>query len=187
MSQREGATLLEHALLGLMYEKPSSGYDLRKIFATTSMGSFSDSPGAIYPALRRLERKGLVTSKPQANSGRRRQVVSLTAEGKAELKQWISLPITRRDVINGLQEFMLRFAFAESVMGASCSTQLLEQLRAELRAHISELKQQFETLGPQMPRAGRLALESGIMGYDALLQWCKRALTAYRTVSSASQ
>ena len=37
-----------------------SGYDLRKIFTTTAMGSFSDSPGAIYPALARLEANGLV-------------------------------------------------------------------------------------------------------------------------------
>ncbi|HJU11251.1 MAG TPA: hypothetical protein VJ728_10260, partial [Candidatus Binataceae bacterium] len=114
-------------------------------------------------------------------------VVGLTGEGKAELKRWISLSITRRDVINGLHEFMLRFAFAESVVGVAASTQLLEQLRTELQAHIPALKQQIETLGPQMPRAGRLALESGIMGYEAMLQWCKQALTAYRTVNSASQ
>jgi DNA-binding PadR family transcriptional regulator len=30
--------------------KPSSGYDLRKIFSSTSMKTYSGSPGAIYPA-----------------------------------------------------------------------------------------------------------------------------------------
>jgi hypothetical protein len=43
---------LGYALLGLLM-KPSSGYDLRKIFSSTSMKTYSGSPGAIYPALRR--------------------------------------------------------------------------------------------------------------------------------------
>ena len=50
---------LGYALLGLL-QKPSSGYDLRKVFSSTSMKTYSDSPGAIYPALRRLEHRGLV-------------------------------------------------------------------------------------------------------------------------------
>lgn len=37
-----------------------SGYDLRKVFAETALGSYSSSPGAICPALARLEKQGLV-------------------------------------------------------------------------------------------------------------------------------
>ena len=48
---------LGYALLGLLM-KPSSGYDLRKIFSSTSMKTYSGSPGAIYPALRRLQEQG---------------------------------------------------------------------------------------------------------------------------------
>ena len=39
-------SLLEFALLGLVHDhQPCCGYDLRKVFAETPMGSFSDSPG----------------------------------------------------------------------------------------------------------------------------------------------
>ena len=55
-------TTLEYALLGLLHQGAMSGYDLRKIFESTAMGSYSGSPGAIYPALRRLEKQGLVAS-----------------------------------------------------------------------------------------------------------------------------
>ena len=48
-------TALEYALLGLLHQQPQSGYDLRKVFETTALGNYSGSPGAIYPALRRLE------------------------------------------------------------------------------------------------------------------------------------
>ena len=36
-----------------------SGYDLRKVFEETALGNYSSSPGAIYPALSRLEQQGI--------------------------------------------------------------------------------------------------------------------------------
>ena len=36
-------TNLEYALLGLLHQMPQSGYDLRKIFATTAMGKIITS------------------------------------------------------------------------------------------------------------------------------------------------
>src|SRR5260370_3518580 len=64
-------SLLAYALLGLLRQQPRSGYDLRKIFANTPMGTFSDSPGAIYPALQRLEKHGLVSSRVHASSAQK--------------------------------------------------------------------------------------------------------------------
>ena len=58
---------LGYALLGLLQGKPSSGYDLRKIFSSTSMRTYSDSPGSIYPALLRLEKQGLMKDIPQSD------------------------------------------------------------------------------------------------------------------------
>lgn len=185
MSQRRGTTLLEHALLGLLYEKPSSGYGLRKIFATTSMGSFSDSPGAIYPALRRLQKKGLVKSRQQAGSGRRRQIVSLAPKGTAELKHWITLPVMQQEIVSGLREFMLRFAFSETVLGAAASVELLRGLERELKVVLPSLREQQTTLKPQMPLSGMLALDSGVRGHEALLEWCEHGLRAYANRQSS--
>ena len=38
--------LLGRALLGLLQQGQSSGYDIRRLFTQTPMGTFSDSPGA---------------------------------------------------------------------------------------------------------------------------------------------
>lgn len=46
---------LECALLGLLHQMPRSGYNLRKTFSSSPLAAFSDSPGAVYPALRQLE------------------------------------------------------------------------------------------------------------------------------------
>ena len=80
---------LAFALLGLIWQEPRSGYDLRKFFSSTPMISFSDSPGAIYPALHRLELRGLVRGHVEERSGlRRRRIFQLTARGRAEFKRW---------------------------------------------------------------------------------------------------
>ncbi len=108
---------LGYALLGLL-QKPSSGYDLRKVFSSTSMKTYSDSPGAIYPALGRLEKAGLIQGTIEEGAGmRRRQIFRLTPQGLSELKQWITRPVTREDLVRGSQEIILRFAFCETVSG----------------------------------------------------------------------
>jgi DNA-binding PadR family transcriptional regulator len=56
---RENKT--KFAVLGLLAYAPLSGYDIRRIYAQ-SLGNFwSESYGAIYPILKRLEEEGLAT------------------------------------------------------------------------------------------------------------------------------
>lgn len=168
------------ALLGLLHQNPASGYDLRKIFSATALGTYSDSPGAIYPALQRLQQQGLICGIVKAGSGmRRRRVFHLTAPGTAQLRKWIARPVLRADVIRGLDEVMLRFAFSEPIAGPSVSVQILKSLRDELTAYIPELHLQLSAGRAIMPTSGRLALENGIQGYKCLLQWTRRALATY--------
>ena len=75
-------TTFEHILLGLICLAPSSGYDLKRIFAATPMGVYQPSSGALYPALRRLELRGLVQAQAPASrdgqSARHRRVYEPT-------------------------------------------------------------------------------------------------------------
>jgi PadR family transcriptional regulator, regulatory protein AphA len=77
MTERQ-LTSFEHILLGMICMEPSSGYDLKRIFAATPMGVYQPSSGALYPALRRLENKGLIRARtpatPAADSARLRRV-----------------------------------------------------------------------------------------------------------------
>jgi Transcriptional regulator PadR-like family len=62
-------TSFEHILIGLVCLSPASGYDLKRIFAYTPMGIYQPSCGSLYPALRRLEAKGLVKAVDGAGHG----------------------------------------------------------------------------------------------------------------------
>jgi DNA-binding PadR family transcriptional regulator len=179
---------LGYALLGLLQAKPASGYDLRKIFSSTAMTTYSDSPGAIYPALRRLQQQGLIRGNVEDGAGlRRRQVFTLTAEGAAELRSWITRPVNRSEVIRGLDEVMLRFAFSEQAGGREASVGLLKSLKAELTSYLPNLHQQRAAGKATMPTSGSLALESGIRSYETLLQWTKDALATFARQPHASR
>lgn len=173
-------SLLGYALLGLLHQRPSSGYALRKAFATTPLGTFSDSPGAIYPALSRLERQGLVRGRVESSAGlRQKQTFRVTPRGFAALEEWLERPLTRADVVRGMDEVMLRLAFMDEVIAPAASIRLLQSLARELAAYLPTLHAYLDEHRRQMPLSGRLALESGIRAYEDQSRWVSDALKAY--------
>jgi DNA-binding PadR family transcriptional regulator len=171
---------LGYALLGMLHQKPASGYDLRKIFSSTSMKTYSDSPGAIYPALNRLEKQGLIRGTIEQGSGlRRREMFRPTPKGLSELKQWITRPITREDMITRVQEIMLRFAFCEHAVGPDATIELLQAMQTALKTHVAALHEELQAMQAFLPTSGRLAFECGIRGNQSLLDWTRYALATY--------
>jgi len=173
-------SLLGYALLGLLQQQPRSGYDLRKVFANTPMGSFSDSPGAIYPALKRLQRSGLVSSRVLVSSGlRRRRLFRPTPMGTRAFRQWQTKTISADDFVHRIDELMLRFSFMDGTANCSEATRFLKSLQKELAAYIPTLRKFLKDHHASMPLSGRLALESGTRGYETLLGWTRTAAAAY--------
>lgn len=82
---------LRWVLLQLIDRKPSHGYELIKAIEESTLGSYTPSPGVIYPTLTLLEELGHVSV--DASDGRKRY--SITATGKAELQTQTTLPESR--------------------------------------------------------------------------------------------
>lgn len=173
-------TLLGHLLLGLIRQQPQSGYDLRKLFATTPLGSYSDSPGAIYPALRRLESQGFIQGHEEHSGKRARCVFRITAPGLAQLEAWLTRPVARLDVVRRMDELLARFSFMDGVLGKEGALRFLRDLERELAAYTAELEVFLSREGPDMPISGRLALDSGVHSHQALLRWSRTALETYQ-------
>jgi DNA-binding PadR family transcriptional regulator len=174
-------SLLGYALLGLIYQRPLSGYDVKKIFALTPMAGFSDSPGAIYPALRKLEQLGFVRSQVQQAAGlRQRRAFEITQKGVASLKAWQSKPIVDEDMVRGMAELLLRFAFMDETLGPERSLTFLQEFQGKLSSYIPILRSYLDAHGSQMSMSGRLALESGMQEYEARLAWAKSSIVRYR-------
>jgi DNA-binding PadR family transcriptional regulator len=172
------SSTLEMALLGLLGQKPKSGYDLRKTFATTAMRHYSDSPGSIYPALRRLESRGWIATAnlDAGKDSRKRQEFALTEAGKGVLIAWLEQEVNREDVRFRLSELLLRFAFMDGNIPRSSTIRFLDQFSRELGVYAGELRAQFEKTSARTSlHTGLLAFELGIRGMETQLAWASEA------------
>jgi len=114
-SAKSTRSLLDYAILGLVHGAPRTGYDIRKIFASSLLRLFSDSPGTVYPALRRLERSGLIEGRaPQGGRGRR--AFRLTAKGRGEFRRWVATPIEAEELRKNPDAFSLQFAYMDGLV-----------------------------------------------------------------------
>jgi DNA-binding PadR family transcriptional regulator len=179
-------TPLAGALLGLLHDMPLSGYALRKLFLTTPIGHFSDSPGSIYPALRRLERDGLIAGTIEnPKSLRPRQVFRVTPAGRARLKAWLSTPVTREMVDDDRGVFLLRFVFMPTAIGIAATLRFLTELEREMAASLDDLHRFYRAEARRMPLSGRLGLRAGLEAREAQLRWARLAKRALRRAAAA--
>jgi transcriptional regulator len=76
---------LDLLLLTALEIQPSHGYAIAEWLRDRSGQTFDLPEGTLYPALHRLQRAALVTSRWSDESGRRRRVYSLSAKGRRAL------------------------------------------------------------------------------------------------------
>jgi DNA-binding PadR family transcriptional regulator len=177
MAQETGLSTLSLAVLGLISQSPLTGYEIRKIFATTPMGHFSSSPGAIYPALRRIEEARWVHGRVgQGKTRRERVTYEITPQGREVLVQHLSQPVTRDDVIWHMDDLMMRFAFMDGLIGREAAVRFLRDFAAQIDAYVIVLRGYLDSVKGTMPPCGRLAMEQGIQSYEMNAQWARRAI-----------
>ncbi len=183
---RAAVSALEGAILGLIADEPQSGYALRKAFQETPLGHFSDSPGSIYPALRRLKARGWIAGTiDRARRLRPREIFALSTAGETAFRAWLSEPVTRDTVAHGTDQALLRFAFMEATLGRAATTEDLRALARELEAMLEETRGYARTSGRALPLSGRLAIEFGLGSIEAQLQWARRAARQFRAAAGA--
>lgn len=84
---------LDLIVLQLLRAEPTNGYDLSLRIQAVSRDVLQVNAGSLYPALYRLEERGLITAEwRETPKGRRAKVYSLTAAGRKQLaderKHW---------------------------------------------------------------------------------------------------
>ncbi len=72
-------------VLAVLARGDAHGYRIAQALRDGSDGVFDLPEGTIYPALHRLERRGLVSSRWAVEGGRRRRVYGLTGAGRRAL------------------------------------------------------------------------------------------------------
>ena len=92
-------------VLSLLAEQPRHGYDIIKAMEERSSGSYSPSPGIVYPTLTFLEEAGYVDATSEGN----KKVYAITDSGRAHLEENRELADT---VLSGIEKIGRKMAHA---------------------------------------------------------------------------
>lgn len=82
---------LSTIILSLLNENEEMyGYEICQLTSTRTQGEITLTEGAIYPALHKLEKKGIITSNKKLVNGRTRKYYSIQADQKAKITEKIN-------------------------------------------------------------------------------------------------
>jgi PadR family transcriptional regulator AphA len=173
-------TSFEHILLGTIAAEPRSGYQLKKVFSSSPSSVYQPSPGALYPALRRLEARDLLRAE-RISSGRRDQrQYHVTAAGHAVHLDWLRQPVVPGRIGHDLGLYLMRFALMENRLPRPDVLAFLADLAAALEGFVTGLEH-FLAAGALTGRLiPELAVEHGLAVHRASLEWAR---TAHKTLN----
>jgi DNA-binding PadR family transcriptional regulator len=124
---------ISFAILGLLSWKPSTGYELKKIFEESSTMYWSGNNNQIYKSLIQLLKEGLVTNEIQhQESSPSKKIYTITEEGLAELKEWV---LSNPEPPEFKKMFLIQLAWADQLN--------TKELNGLLSSYENEIKMQL--------------------------------------------
>ncbi len=126
---------IHHAVLGLLADGPSYGYELKANFERAIGPQWGElNIGHLYQVLDRLVRDALVTKKVIAQARRPDKIVyRLTKQGASELDHWLAMPTSRT---GGYRDDLFLKLFVASRLGED---RLREVLSTQRNVYLAEL------------------------------------------------
>jgi len=161
---------MEHALLGLVRQRPMHAYEIHQTLAQAeALGLVWQLKQAqTYALLARLEEAGYLASTLETQESRPpRKVLHLTPEGEAAFAHWRVTPVRHgRDF---RLEFLAKLFFAAQERGDALAT-LLARQRAACHDLLRQLDERLATVASEHPY-DRLVLQFRRGQLEATLAW----------------
>ena len=169
--------MLDLAVLGLLRDGPRHGYDLQRHLA--SLGFLRVSFGSLYPALRRLEKRGLLEA---LRSSGRRKAFRVTDDGRDELDRMLRAePETTEED----RRFSLKVAFFRYLEPA-LRLRALERRRRQLVERLRDAQQELRKAGAGSADRYTLALmRRAVTNTQADIVWLDELVAAERGAAAA--
>jgi DNA-binding PadR family transcriptional regulator len=160
-----------YVILGLVRNEARSGYEIKAVVDNSTRFFWAASYGQIYPELKRLSEAGLVAGVDASTGDRKRTRYAITADGEAELKDWLRRP---PEVAEMREEGLLKLFFA----GVLKPAEAVETLRSMRRARL-ELAERLHALEPEKVEKLEdpyplMVLRAGIEFNEWFAEWCER-------------
>ncbi len=163
---------IQHAVLALLHDGPSHGYQLRAAFEDAVGPQWGGlNIGHLYQVLDRLTRDGLVSSAHVTQASKPdRRVYRLTEAGRSELEFWLGEPVERNGGYR--DEFVLKLVAAARQGAHELIAVAQRQRRHELaRLKALDLLSRDHSEGPM----AALLVDAALLHTKADLEFVDRA------------
>ena len=172
--------MLDFAILGLLRDRPRHGYELKR--ALGGLGFWQVSFGSLYPALRRLEKKGAI----EATKGEgRRKAYRITAMGRDEFARLLA-DVPKHDESD--RGFQLRLAFFAHLEPTE-RIRVLEDRRMALSARLKGDRTSFlgaRRLGSGTDRYRLALMERRVHSTEADIAWLDELIAGERSAPAGA-
>ena len=168
---------VQSVLLGFLMNSSMTGYDLRKAFSM-SFSFFSGlSYGSIYPSLKKMESRGLISKQVEIQDGTpNRKVYTITEAGKRVFLDALRSPFVPEQPKNA---FLMRLFFFAHLSRDEREAIALRQLDS-----VERLSKELESVRPEVEaRADRfqyLCFQIGLRYFENLANDLSRLVEALR-------
>lgn len=183
---------LDHILLGML-RQPATGYDLGREFAESAQHFWYADRSQIYPALKKLQAKGLLRAwEAPSERGPKRRVYETTPAGHAELRSWLnSGPKIGRDRLG----YVAQTFFLGELGDFEESLRIVATMRAEWEQKLSYLEYAEREVTTEYGDWSHFdvdgfhhyaALRMGLHQYRSKLAWCDETSERLRSRIAAA-
>lgn len=174
---------LEHILLGCL-ETPASGYDLKAYFDQQIRQFWSAELSQIYPTLKRLERRGWLTShREPSDKGPPRTVYTRTPDGREALLAWLT---GGPEVGSERFSYLAQVFFMDQVGDLRATRRFMVDIRGRMvawRAALEEIDRDVKKQAGRPPEQFSpnglhryVSLRMGIHSVGAKVAWCDETI-----------
>jgi DNA-binding PadR family transcriptional regulator len=170
-----------HFILGLLSQKPMSGYDIKLYLESLDWLVGSPSFGAIYPALHSLLKDGLVTLEVVAYQTKPpRKIYTVSPAGKQTLDEWIQQPL-----LSGAstRSFVMRLLLSAHLSQEGLIAHLRQRHR-QVAEQLAALRQRMDETDRPSVKDQSLALDYGLTIANTELAWLEDLIAAQETQMS---
>ncbi|MGX1373010.1 DNA-binding PadR family transcriptional regulator [Priestia megaterium] len=169
---------IQNVILGFLVEKPMSGYDIKQMMENSVSYFFDASYGAIYPALRRMEKDMLIEKEVIQQEGKpNKNLYVITPKGEKAFQDYMNSPLNSTLIRSDL---LIRIFFGQYTSYDKIKEWLnIEKQKAQAQLNnLTLLNEKY----PNMERHKKITLLYGIDEARFTLEWIEKELQRLTSV-----
>lgn len=165
--------MLEFIILGLLYKRALTGYDIKKYIDGGINMFYKVSYGSLYPLLNKLLKGGYVICSCEMDGKREKKIYTITGSGKKAFIKWLEAD---ENESSSIEAFMARVYYYD-LLPAEVAANIIARYENKLVDYLQDLikkKEKYEEISNIDDYYFKLStLYFGICKLQSIIEWCE--------------